>query len=112
MSEKDSVRNSIRPTYDSRETGPRYHVTTRIGDRTIEFQKRVDDPFVSHRVTIGWPDLLRGLLRRRLAVTVMVGGDPDVINDVLELDDNQLVPGSTRQAAFRSHVNEAIGRFA
>lgn len=105
-----SDRNSIRPTYDSRETGPRYHVTTRIGDRTIEFQKRVDDPFVSHRVTIGWPDLLRGLLRRRLAVTVLVGGDRDVVNDVLELDDNQLVPGSTRQAAFRSHLNEAIGR--
>ena len=104
------MRNSIRPTYDSRETGPRYHVTTRVGERTVEFQKRVDDPFVSHRVTIGWPDLLRGLLRRRLTVDVLVGGDLDAVNDVMELDDNCLVPGSTRQAAFRSHLNEAIIR--
>ena len=104
------MRNSIRPTYDSRETGPRYHVTTRVGIRTIEFQKRVDDPFVSHRVTIGWPDLLRGLLRRHLTVDVLVGGDLDAVNDVMELDDNCLVPGSTRQAAFRSHLNEALSR--
>ena len=106
------MRNSIRATYDSRETGPRYHVTTRVGDRTIEFQKPVDDPFVRQTVHLGLPDLLRGLLRRHLAVTVLVGGDADVVNDVLELDGDQLVPGSTRQAAFRSHLNEAIGRTA
>jgi hypothetical protein len=104
------MRNSIRPTYDSRETGPRFHVTTRIGSRTTEFQKRIEDPFILHTVHIGWRDLLRGLLRRSLAVQVLVGGDPDVINDVLELDDNCLVPGSTRQAAFRSHLAEAAGR--
>jgi hypothetical protein len=104
------VRNSIRATYDSRETGDRYHVTTRVGLRTIEFEKRVTDPFVSHTVTVGWPDLLRGLLRRHLKVTVIVGGDPDVVNDVLELDGNALVPNSTRRAAFHSHLNEAIGR--
>lgn len=107
-----ATRNSIRPTYDSRETGPRYHVTTRVGERTIQFQDRIEDPFISQRVTIGWVDLLRGLLRRRVVVTVIVGGDIDVINDVLELDANQLVPCSTRAAAFRSHVNEAIGRLA
>ena len=106
------MRNSIRSTYDSRETGPRYHVTTRIAARTIEFEKRIEDPFIRHTVHIGWRDLLRGLLRRQLDVEVIVGGDLDVINDVLELDGNQLVPGSTRQAAFRSHVSEAIGRLA
>lgn len=107
-----ALRNSVRATYDSRQTGYPYHVTTRVGDRTIEFQKRVTDPFVTHTVTVGWPDLLRGLLRRHLRVTVIIGGDMDVVNDVLELDDNALVPGSTRQAAFRSHLNEAIGRMA
>jgi hypothetical protein len=107
-----ALRNSIRATYDSRETGPRYHVTTRVGDRTIAFQERVPDPFVAHTVTVGWPDLLRGLLKRQLRVTVIVGGDADVVNDVLELDDNALVPGSTRKAAFRSHLNEAMGRTA
>jgi len=106
------VRNSIRPTYDSRETGPRYHVTTRVGGRVIEFEKPMADPFVSHRVTVGWPDLLRGLLRRRLAVEVMIGGDPGVVEDVMELDGNYLGYNCTRRAAFQSHVNEALGRFA
>lgn len=104
--------NSVRATYDSRETGDRYHVTTEIGHRTIAFRDPVPDPFVRHTVTIGWRDLLRGLLRRELKVTVIVGGDIEVINDVLELDDNALVKGRTREAAFRSHLNEAIGRTA
>ena len=106
------LRNSIRPTYDSRETGPRYHVTTRLNGETVTFQHPAEDPFIRQTVTIGWPGLLRSLLRRRAVVEVIVGGDPDVVNDVLELDGNQLVPGSTRQAAFRSHVNETIGRMA
>jgi len=104
-------RNSIRPTYDSRETGPRFHVTTQVGDRTVGFQRAVDDPFVRHTVTIGWPDLLRGLFHRRLVVTVIIGGDKDIEDDVLELDENTLIPNSTRRAAFDSHINESIGRF-
>jgi hypothetical protein len=107
MSEK---RNSIRATYDSRETGPRYHVTTRVGGRMIEFEKPMADPFVSHRVTVGWPDLLRGLLRRRLAVEVMIGGDLDVVEDVMELDDNYLGYNCTRRDTWNSHVNESLGR--
>lgn len=106
------LRNSVRATYDSRETGYPYHVTTRINGHTIEFQKPVDCPFLRHTVTVGWRDLLRSLLRRRAMVEVLVWGDPDVMDDVMELDDNALVPGRTRQAAFRSHVNEAIGRIA
>jgi hypothetical protein len=102
---------SVRATYDSRETGPRYHVTSWLGDRPVAFQHPVDDPFVNHTVTIGWPDLLRGLLHRHLTVTVVVGGDPEVMDDVMELDGNNLVPGRTRQAAHRSHINEVLGRF-
>jgi hypothetical protein len=105
------MRNSIRPTYDSRETGPRFHVTTQIGDRTVVFQRPVDDPFVRHAVTLGWPDLLRGLFRRRLVVTVIVAGDKDIEDDVLELDENTLIPNSTRRAAFDSHINDVLGRF-
>ena len=109
MSEK---RNSIRATYDSRETGPRYHVTARLNSKTILFQHPIDDPFIRQSVTVTWPGLVRMLLRfRRMTVEVLVGGDTDVINDVLELDDNQLVPNSTRRDAFNSHVNEALGRF-
>jgi hypothetical protein len=97
-------RRSIEPTYDSRQTGPRYHVTTRINDRTVAFQRPLDDPFVRHTVHLGWRDLLGGLLRRHLAVTVLVDGDRDVVNDVLELDANALVPNSTRRDAFNFTV--------
>ena len=105
-------RTSIRATYDSRETGPRYWVSTWVGATTVEFQKRIPDPFVRHTVTVGWPDLLRGLLRRRLHVTVRIDADPDVVEDVLELDDNYLGPDCTRRDAFNSHLNETIGRIA
>lgn len=103
-----TARQSIVGTYDSRETGDRFHVTTSIGDRTITFQQRVPDPFVRATVRVGWPDLLRGLLRRRLTVDVVVGGDLDVMNDVLELDNNTLVPGSSRRREFNAQVSDAI----
>jgi hypothetical protein len=67
-------------------SGFRYHVTTRIDDQTVEFEKRIPDPFVRHTVHLGWRDLLRGAFRRRLAVTVLVGGDRDAVEDVLDLD--------------------------
>jgi hypothetical protein len=102
-------RQSIQPTYDSRETGDRYHVTSRIGDRTITFQEPISDPFVRTTVTVGWPDILRGLLRRRLTVTVLVGGDPQIIDDVLELDANTLVSGSTRRDEFNQGIHAALG---
>jgi len=80
------VRAKVRPTYDSRETGPRYHVTTRLGDRTIEFQKRIQDPFVRQTVHVGMRDLLRAVLHGRLSVVVIVGADRRMVDDVLDLD--------------------------
>lgn len=106
------MRESIAPTYDSRETGPRYHVTTRLDDRTIAFQEPIEAPFVRHTVHLGMRDLLHGLLRRRLDVVMIVGGDPDIVNDVLELDDNALVPGSTRHRDFRRGIHHKIARIA
>ncbi|HEX3959938.1 MAG TPA: hypothetical protein VHZ03_25435 [Trebonia sp.] len=103
-------RTSIRATYDSRETGPRYHVTTRIDSRTLVFQHPADDPFVRQTVTIGWRDLLRGLMRRCLTVTVIVGGDHGITEDVSELDDNYLGANCTRWDAWNSHINESLGR--
>lgn len=103
-------RQSITPTYDSRETGPRYNVSTWIGNRPVEFRKPIEDPFVSAGVYIGWRDLLRGLLGGRLYVGFGVDADTDLVNDVLELDANTLVPNSTRQAEFRAEINEALGR--
>lgn len=104
-----SKRVSIQPTYDSRETGPRYHVTTCVNDRTIEFQKPIGDPFVRQTVHIGTRDLWRALLRGRLEVVVLVGGDRDVIEDVMELDDNYLGVNCTRRQEF---TTEAFGQFA
>jgi hypothetical protein len=95
-----SKRVSIQPTYDSRVTGPRYHVTTRVGNRTIGFQEPLQDPFVNHRVTIGRLGLLRALLCRRLVITVIVGGDRDVVDDVLDLDAEWLGGDSTRRDEF------------
>ena len=101
-------RPSVRATYDSRETGPRYWVTTEIDGRTASFREPLDNPFVRITVTVTWWARLTGLFRRRMTVTCTVGGDPQVMNDVLELDDNTLIHGRTRQAAFRQSINERL----
>lgn len=75
--------------YDSRQTGPRYHVTTRVNGQTVQFQHRIEDPFVRQTVTVGWRDILRSLLHRRsLVVEVLVDGDREVIDAVIALDEN------------------------
>lgn len=108
-----SERQSIEATYDSRDTGHRFHVTTRVGDRTIGFQHRVPDPFVRTTISVGAWDALRALLRfRPIEVTVTVSGDPEAVNDVLELDYNTLVPGSTRRAEFDEHIRDVLTMMA
>lgn len=102
-------RSSIEPTYDSRETGPRYHVTTRLGDRTTEFQKPTPDPFVSHTVRLTWRGILRCLLDgKRPAVTVTVGGDRGIVEDVLELDADTLGYNCTRRDEFNVSLGAAM----
>jgi hypothetical protein len=102
-------RQSLDATYDSCDTGERFHVTTQVGDRTIAFQRRLPDPFVRATVTVGLRDTLRALVRRKpIEVTVIVGGDPEVMNDVLELDYNTLIPGSTRRDDWDAHVRDVV----
>lgn len=104
-----ATRESIEATYDSRDTGERFHVTSRVGDRTVAFQQRIPDPFVRTTVHLGFWDAARALLRRRhIEVTVIVGGDPEVVNDVLELDYNTLAPGSTRRSEWDAHVHDVL----
>jgi hypothetical protein len=105
-------RQSIAPTYDSRETGPGYHVTTWFNGHVIEWEKRLDDPFVHHTATIGWPDLLRSLLRRRAVVAVSIGAGWDLMEDVLELNADYLGQDCTRRDEFNAGFHEAIGRQA
>lgn len=111
MSERPT-RQSIQPTYDSQETGPRYWVTSDLNDRVVCWRQPIEDPFVRHTVRVGWRDLVRGLFRGRLTVTVLVGGDADLMNDVLELDANTLIPNSTRRAEWDAGMNQRLVRFA
>ncbi len=100
-------RHSIKPTYDHRETGDRFTVETRLNDRRVSVTP-TRDPFVCRRVTIGWPDLLAGLLRRRLIVEVLVGGDREIVDDVMELDADCLTDNSTRRADFDRDLRRAL----
>lgn len=95
-------RTSIQPTYDSRETGPRYYLSTFVRGRSLDWRKPIDDPFVSAEITIGWPGLLRALLRRRLVVRVQVDADRD-------LDANYLgLANCTRRAQFNGQILAAL----
>lgn len=102
------MRRSIQSTYDSRQTGPAYHVTYRMNDKTITFQEPIDDPFIRGRVTIGFLDLLRGLLRRHIIIEVIVSGDKDRVDDVLELDENALISRSSRRLAFNVQLQNRM----
>lgn len=106
-----SERQPIQPTYDGAKTGPRYHVTSRINGHTITHRYPIEDPFVRHTIHISWRDRLRSLFMRRFEVEVMVGGDRDIIEDVLELNSDYLgLGGSERRKAFHRDLNAAIVR--
>lgn len=104
-------RQSIKPTYDHRETGDRFNVETRIDGKRLSVTP-TRDPFVNHRVVIGWRDLLRGLLRRHLEVIVIVGGDPEIVDDVMELDADCLTFNSTRRDEWNAQIERRLGDFA
>jgi hypothetical protein len=108
------IRKSIQPTYDIRKTGPRYYVTTTVDDRVIgKFMQPISDPFVHQTVRISWRDLLRAALRcREIKIDVVVGGDKDIVDDVLELDGDCLVPNSTRRLQFNKALNARMSDFA
>lgn len=104
-------RKTITPTYDGAKTGPRYHVTSSINGHTVTWQYPIEDPFVRHTVYIAWRDRLKSLFMRRFAVQVMVGGDRDIIEDVLELNSDYLGGmTSDRRKAFNRQVNDALAR--
>lgn len=104
------LKPSLRATYDSAVTGYPYRVTTFIGGR-FAGQRRIPDPFVRQTVYVSLLDLLRGLFRRGLTVQITIGGDPERMNDVLELDEQTLIPGRTRQAAFQQSMHQKLRAF-
>lgn len=103
-------RRSIQPTYDHRETGDRFTVETRINGLLLN-EVSTRDPFVHHRVVIGWRDLLAFVLGGR-EVTVIVGGDPAIVDDVLELDADCLTLNSTRRDEWDGQVEAALSSAA
>lgn len=104
-------RQSIPPTYDHRQTGDRFTVATRVNGRPIG-ETLTRDPFVNHRVTVGWPDLLRALLHRRLVVEVLVSGDHGIVEDVSELDSDYLGFNCTRRDEWNAHVQGELVRIS
>ncbi len=101
-----AARKSIEPTYDHRETGDRFTVETRINGLRLN-EVTVRDPFVHHRVTIAWRDLFRFALGGR-SVTVVLGGDPQIVDDVLELDADCLTFNSTRRDEWNACVESRL----
>lgn len=99
-------RQSIQPTYDHRETGDRFWVETRINGRRLN-EVTTRDPFVYHRVVIGWRDLLRFVLRGR-ELTMIVGGDPEIVDDVMELDADCLTTNSTRRDEWNERIRHRL----
>lgn len=110
MTERKITRQSIQPTYDSRETGPRYNVSSFVNDKPVSFMDPIDDPFVRHTVHVGLWDLLKAVCRGRLKVEVTVGGDKGICDDVLELDANTLIGGSSRRVEFDRDIGRALVR--
>lgn len=96
-------RQSIAPTYDHRETGDRFTVESRVNGRRAALVP-IRDPFVFHRVTLGWRDRLR----RKLVVEVIVGGDSEIVDDVMELDADCLTFNSTRRDEWNATVESAL----
>lgn len=94
------MHNSVRATYDSTTTGPRFWVTVLFDDTAVEERKPLPHPFIHYSVKITWWARLASLVQRHMSVTVIVGGDTEIMYDVLELDDTTLVPGRTRHAAY------------
>ena len=105
-------RESIEPTYDSREAGERFTIETRESGGWREI-KRMPDPFVNHTLHVrGWRNALQVLLRR-YSVTIVVGGDQEIVEDVSELDNNYTGRAdSTRRRDWRGEINTKLGDFA
>lgn len=65
----------------------KYTITTLVNGVRIA-EERIADPFIHTRISIGWRDLLKSLLRyRALYIRVIVHGDPERIQQVLQLNE-------------------------
>lgn len=106
-----TLRLSIAPSYNSNKTGPRFTISSYLGGEAICLRQPIADPFVTHRVIIHWWDAIKCLLRHgRIEVEMNVGGDHDIVEDVLELDENYNGHGNTRRAEYEKAVENALAK--
>jgi len=102
------MRKSIEPTYDSRETGLRFNVETRINGQAIRNQI-IPDPFVRTTIRLAFWDVVKAFLfERKLHIEVLVNGDEDIVEDVMELDANYLASNSTRRKIFHETIETVL----
>lgn len=110
--ETSMSRRSVQPTYNRQDTGDRFTLEIRENDQRVSFV-RMPDPF--HNTTIrvrGWRAAF-AVLRGRCVLTVVVGGDQNIVEDILELDDDYRgAHGSTRRAQWDVSFQQALGDFA
>lgn len=107
-----ALRLSINPTYDSRKTGPRFEVATRVNGR-LNYRRKIIDPFVRTTVKVGWGAMLSALFRlTRVEVEVRVSGDNGIVEDVMELDANYIGHGSTRRSEWNASIESALEEHA
>lgn len=99
MAEQHLQERASRPAYtvEIRENGHRLSV------------ERIVDPFVSASIKPrGWRAALDALLGR-LEVEIIVGGDKDRVEAVMELDPDYLgPPGSESRTAWDAQINRAL----
>ena len=110
MSEPNQ-RVSISPTYDARQTGERFTVEVRERGRCLSREPTLD-PFINTTIEPrGWRVAL-AILLRRYSVSVHVSGDPEIIEDVCELNADYLGRRSTRRAEWDEQLQSGLERFA
>lgn len=89
-----------------------YEVEVRENDRRVSIE-RIVDPFIHTTIhPRGWRNAVR-LLFRRLTFTVIVSGDSEIVERILELDDDYLgPPGSESRRKWDEQLQGALHRFA
>lgn len=105
-------RQSIQPTYDSRDIGDAYTVEVREGDRRLSVQTTAD-PFVNTTVNVRGCRNALAVLRGRYRCSVHVDAAHDRIEDIFELnDDYKGERGSSRREDWDRDFNGILGDFA
>lgn len=81
-----------------------YTVTTHVNGELVGRQP-IDDPFITNTTVVGWPDLVRALIRRReLKIVVRVDGSRDAIAHVMRKPIEPLPPMAPSGAAGAAGV--------